>query len=203
MGNKEAFIGIETYPATLNTGVSVSATAIDPANPPRIEPTPEAMEDFTAEVGSTQDKTLSVFMFKAPVTGKARISGNSGAFRISNSALFGQIATHITVTFAPTAAGTFTDAIELTAPGAPTVIVPLKGVATGTAPTPEKEGDEFVPDETNPLTYMVEPFDAAVKNKPMKNMSEKSRPSRSTTNSCHVSLNAAPVEMFTPRSLAK
>lgn len=168
VGNKEAFIGIETYPATLNTGVSVSATAIDPANPPRIEPTPEAMEDFTAEVGSTQDKTLSVFMFKAPVTGKARISGNSGAFRISNSALFGQIATHITVTFAPTAAGTFTDAIELTAPGAPTVIVPLKGVATGTAPTPEKEGDEFVPDETNPLTYMVEPFDAAVKNKPMK-----------------------------------
>lgn len=126
------------------------------------------MEDFTAEVGSTQDKTLSVFMFKAPVTGKARISGNSGAFRISNSALFGQIATHITVTFAPTAAGTFTDAIELTAPGAPTVIVPLKGVATGTAPTPEKEGDEFVPDETNPLTYMVEPFYAAVKNKPMK-----------------------------------
>jgi len=72
------------------------------------------------------------------------------------------------VTFAPTTAGTFTDAIELTAPGAPTVIVPLKGVATGTAPTPEKEGDEFVPDETNPLTYMVEPFDAAVKNKPMK-----------------------------------
>ena len=168
VGCYEGFIGIETYPSTLNTGVTLSATAIDPNNPPTIEPTPEALEDFTAEVGTTQDQKLRVFMAKAPVTGKARIVGGSGAFRITNSALFGQIITEITVTFAPTAAGVFTDAIELSAPGAPTVTIPLKGVATGTTPTPEKEGDEFVPDETNPLTYMVEPFDSAVKNKPLK-----------------------------------
>lgn len=168
IGNYEGFIGVETYPTHLNTGITLSVTALDPDNPPHFEPSPEAMEDFTAEVGATQDKKLSVFLAKAPVTGKARISGNSGAFRISNNALFGQITTEITVTFAPTAAGTFTDAIELSAPGTPTVTIPLKGVATGTPPTPEKEGDEFVPDETDPLTYMVEPFDAAVKNKVLK-----------------------------------
>lgn len=164
----EGFIGVETYPSHFNTCVSLPVIAIDPKYPPHIEPTPEAMEDFSAEVGTTQEKILKVFMARAPVTGQAKITGNSGAFRISSSNLYGNYTTEITVTFAPTTAGTFTDAIELSAPGITTVIIPLKGVTAGTSPTPEKEGDFFAPDDTNPMTYMVEHFDAAVKNKALK-----------------------------------
>lgn len=168
VGKFDAYLGIEAVPTTLNKGFALTAMALDSENAPAIIATPTALEDFTATVGATQDKTLQVTVANAPYYGTAKLTGNSGAFRLSTGMLDYASATEITVSFVPNAAGTYTDAIVLSAPGAQDVTITLKGTATGSTPTPDKEGDDLVLDTTSPLTYMVETFDDAVKNKPLK-----------------------------------
>lgn len=168
VGKHTANLLFDATPTELSQSFALSAVAIDPANPPLVSADASTITEFTAEVGKPVSQTLAVTTANMADYGNARLTKGSGAFLLNSTSLLKNASTNLTITFSPKAAGTFTDELELSAPGGNTVVIPLKGVATGqgTQPT-DPEGDSLDDlNDLNPVTYFVEDMETAVPNKP-------------------------------------
>lgn len=169
-GKHTANLLFDAMPTELSQSFSLSAVAIDPANPPVVSADASTLTDFATEVGKPVSQTIAVTTANMVDFGKARFTNPSGAFQLNSTTLLKDATTNLTITFAPKTAGTFTDEIELSVPGGNSMTFTVKGTATGqgTQPT-EPEGDSLDDlSDLNPLTYFVEDMETAVPNKPFK-----------------------------------
>ena len=150
----------------LSQTIRLSAYAIDRQNPPTVTSVPAAPEKFSAKVGESQQQTIAVTTANLPYFANLKVK-TSGTFIISNTMIPANGTTNVTVTFKPNAAGTFTNAIVISALGMEDVEIPLEGVATdGGTVVPEKEGDEYKLSADNPRTLLNETFSGLDRNKP-------------------------------------
>lgn len=167
IGTHTARITFDAMPTELSCGYSLNAMAIDPQNLPEVSVDITGLTEFKASVGTTHQQTLAVVTKNMPAYGTARLTKASGAFQLNSTSLLNNMSNRLVVTFNPKKAGTYTDEIELVAPGGNTVTVPLKGVADGDTPVEDKQGDSLPLDDSAPLTYMVEPMNDAVNFQPL------------------------------------
>lgn len=168
IGKHSANILIDAVPVELSQSFAFTASAIDSQNPPTVTVDGSALEAaFSAQVGTTEVRTVTATTANMPDYGTVRIIDASGAFRINSGSLLKAGDTNITVTFAPQAAGTYTDVLSFEAPGGNTVTFTLKGTATGDTPVEDVQGDELDFDMSSPLATMIETMDGAVNNKPL------------------------------------
>lgn len=166
IGKHTARLNFDSSDTSVATGVQFTAMAIDPENPPVVSADVAALTPFTAAVNGTQEQSVTVATANLPDYGAARVVNPSGAFRINSTTLLKSGNTTLKITFNPKAAGTFTDEIELAAPGGNTVKFTVTGTATGDAPVEDKQGDSFPLDPSNPLTYLNETFSGLTTNQP-------------------------------------
>lgn len=168
IGKHTANLLFDATPTELSQSFALSAVAIDPANPPLVSADASTITEFTAEVGKPVSQTLAVTTSNMADYGNARLTKGSGAFLLNSTSLLKNASTNLTITFSPKAAGMFTDELELSAPGGNTVIIPLKGVATGQGTQPTAPEGDSLDDlsDLNPVTYFVEDMETAVPNKP-------------------------------------
>ena len=151
----------------LSKSIIINAYAIDEQNPPKATLNPAALAQFKAKAGETNEQTLEITTSGLPDFGKVAVK-EPGIFRVNNTMLMKASKNIVKVTFAPTAAGTFTNALIISALGMDDIIVPLEGVATdGTQTEPTKEGDEFVLSTAAPVKLLNETFDGVERNKPL------------------------------------
>lgn len=151
----------------LSKSIIINAYAIDEQNPPKATLNPAALAQFKAKAGETNEQTLEITTSGLPDFGKVAVK-EPGIFRVNNTMLMKASKNIVKVTFAPTAAGTFTNALVISALGMDDIIVPLEGVATdGTQTEPTKEGDEFVLSTAAPVKLLNEMFDGVERNKPL------------------------------------
>lgn len=168
VGVHKANLYVDAVPTELSQSYSITASAIDSQNPPTVSVDDSAVKaEFSAAVGETEVRTIVATTANMPDYGTVRILEASGAFQINSGSLLKSGNTNITVTFAPKAAGTYTDRISFEAPGGNSVVVTVKGVATGDAPVEDVQGDELEFDMTNPLPVMIETMDNAKTNQPL------------------------------------
>ena len=153
----------------LSQTLVINAYAIDEQNPPKATLNPTALAKFEAKVNETQEQTLEVTTSGLPDFGKIAVK-TPGVFRVNNTMLMKAQKNVVKVTFAPTAAGTFDNALIISALGMEDIVVPIQGVATeGTQTDPTKEGDDFVLSTASPVKLLNETFDKATdRNKPFK-----------------------------------
>ena len=150
----------------LSQTIRLNAYAIDRQNPPTVTSVPAAPEKFSAKVGESQQQTLAVTTANLPYYANLKVK-TSGTFIINNTMIPASGTTNVTVTFKPTAAGTFTNAIVISALGMEDVEIPLEGVATdGGEVVPDTEGDEYKLSTENPRTLLNETFSDLERNKP-------------------------------------
>lgn len=151
----------------LSKSININAYAIDEQNPPKATLNPAALAQFKAKAGETNEQTLEITTSGLPDFGKVAVK-EPGIFRVNNTVLMKASKNIVKVTFAPTVAGTFTNALIISALGMDDIIVPLEGVATdGTQTEPTKEGDEFVLSTAAPVKLLNETFDGLERNKPL------------------------------------
>ena len=153
----------------LAKNIVINAYAIDEQNPPKATLNPTALAKFEAKANETQEQTLEITTSGLPDFGKIAVK-TPGVFRLNNTMLMKAAKNVVKVTFAPTAAGTFDNALIISALGMKDIVVPIQGVATeGTQTDPTKEGDDFVLSTASPVKLLNETFDKATDhNKPFK-----------------------------------
>ena len=145
----------------LAKNIVINAYAIDEQNPPKATLNPTALAKFEAKANETQEQTLEITTSGLPDFGKIAVK-TPGVFRLNNSMLMKAAKNVVKVTFAPTAAGTFDNALIISALGMEDIVVPIQGVATeGTQTDPTKEGDDFVLNTASPVKLLNETFDKA------------------------------------------
>lgn len=169
IGRNEAMLNFDAVPTELSTSLSVTALAYDPDNMPEFSVDSSAIEPFAANVGQTQEQTLTINAQNLLDYGTVRVLGQAaGAFRISSTSFLKSGATQLKVTFAPTAEGTFTEVIEFSTPKAQTLTVTVSGTTTGAAPEEPKQGDELSFDTSAPLAQYATSFNnSGENNKPL------------------------------------
>lgn len=167
-GIHSAMVNFDSTTETeLSSSFAMRAMAYDPAKPPTISVQSE-MSEFNAKVGETMQQTFSITSKDLLDYGKVQVDHISGsAFRINSTMVLKNGTTNVTVTFAPTEAGEYESKITVSALKADPIVFTLKGIATGSAPVEEKEGDELTFDTTAPLAEMTEDFSSAQHNKPL------------------------------------
>lgn len=153
----------------LSQTLVINAYAIDEQNPPKATLNPTALAKFEAKANETQEQTLEITTSGLPDFGKIAVK-TPGVFRLNNTMLMKAAKNVVKVTFAPTAAGTFDNALIISALGMKDIVVPIQGVATeGTQTDPTKEGDDFALSTASPVKLLNETFDKATdRNKPFK-----------------------------------
>ena len=153
----------------LSQTLVINAYAIDEKNPPKATLNPTALAKFEAKANETQEQTLEITTSGLPDFGKIAVK-TPGVFRLNNTMLMKAAKNVVKVTFAPTAAGTFDNALIISALGMEDIVVPIQGVATeGTQTDPTKEGDDFALSTASPVKLLNETFDKATdRNKPFK-----------------------------------
>lgn len=150
----------------LSQSITLSAYALDPANPSSIQASPVPLEAFVAKVGETHEQTLTVTTVNLPDYAYVRLA-EPGAFRLSTGMLLKQAETPVTVTFAPIEEGQYSNEIIISSLGMADIRIPLTGTATGSMAEGDKEGDSLPLDDSAPLTIMQQHFDTVEKNKPL------------------------------------
>lgn len=166
-GKHQARLNFEVSPAEWNQGATLFAMAIDPATPPTITYDASVLTAFSANVDAEQEQTLTLHTANLIDYGTIRFTNPSGHFGLSSSSLMKDGETTVTITFRPYQAGTFTDEIEVSGIGVAPTTFTVTGTTTSDRPAEEREGDDYVLTNDNPLALMNETFDAAVKNKPL------------------------------------
>lgn len=153
----------------LSQTLVINAYAINEQNPPKATLNPTALAKFEAKANETQEQTLEITTSGLPDFGKIAVK-TPGVFRLNNTMLMKAAKNVVKVTFAPTAAGTFDNALIISALGMKDIVVPIQGVATeGTQTDPTKEGDDFALSTASPVKLLNETFDKATdRNKPFK-----------------------------------
>ncbi len=147
--------------------IALSAYATDEQNPPAVTVSPNPLPAFEAEVGKTQEQTLTVKTAYLPDYAYMKVK-EAGTFMISTSMLLKDGTAEVKVTFAPKEAGDYENEILIYGLALDTVKVKVTGKATAsTEPGPGKEGDELPLDPSAPAKLINEHFDGTVKNKPL------------------------------------
>lgn len=167
VGKHRAYLMIDcdALPA-VSKMILLDAYAIDPQTPPTITVSPATPAKFTAKVGEEQDQTVTVTTSGLPDYAYIKVA-EVGAFRVGSSMLLRNDENALRITFAPTTAGTFATDIIITSLGVDTVKIHVEGEATESQVEPEKEGDAFTLDATQPLTLLNETFTSVTeRNKP-------------------------------------
>lgn len=168
IGIHKANILVDAVPVEISQSYAISASAIDSQNPPTVTVDGSVLDaEFSAAIGEKEVRTVVATTANMPDYGTVRIIDASGAFQLNSGSLMKSGNTNVTVTFAPKAAGTYTDKLSFEAPGGNTVVFTLKGTATGSAPVEDVEGDELDFDTSAPLATMIETMESAVSNKPL------------------------------------
>ena len=140
--------------------ISLKGTCTDPSAKPEITITPTSLPDFQVLEGKQHQQTVILNSINCTDFVYARVDHIQGtAFSIDGTMFSKNSSDVVTITFAPQAAGTYQSKITFYSQGAESVVLTVNG--TGIPKTPETIDwqTDFVWDETNPLTYMDEPFD--------------------------------------------
>ncbi len=168
-GRSQAMINFDASPTELSQSLSLAALAYDPDNLPQFSVTPTSIDTFTAAPSTEQEQTLTVTASKLLDYGQIKVQGTSGgAFRVNTTSFLKEGNTTIRVTFAPKAAGTYTETIIFSTPKAETVTVTVSGTCSGDKPVEDKQGDELTFDTSAPLAkYSTDFTDAGANNKPL------------------------------------
>lgn len=168
-GRQQCNLMIDTSNTELTYNQGFAALAYDPDNLPVFTVDAETLTPFEAKAGETQDKTITISATNLLDYGAIRVLGqSSGAFRIASTMFMKNGNTTLKITFAPTAAGTYTETLEFSSPKAETKTIVVSGTATSGAIVSDKEGDELVFDTSNPQKYYATDFsNNAAKNKPI------------------------------------
>ncbi len=168
--NHSAILAIDCPGAEfLYTSISLQGTATDPVNIPNISVNVSDPLTFTAEVGKQSIQQVLISSENITDYLYAKVTGETqGSFILSNTLLVKNKAdVPLDITFAPKSSGTFTSTIEIYSQGAESVFIEVSGTATGSITDPDKEGDEYPLDPSNPLVLLNEKFDDIVHNKPL------------------------------------
>lgn len=151
----------------LSQSFKVEAYAIDEQNPPSITASVESLEGFEAKAGEQQEQTITITTANLPDYANVKLA-NADVFRISSTMLMKNAQTAVKVTFVPLSAGTYENELIISALGADTLRIPLRGVAKdNTTPDVPAEGDAFDLVKDPAVTLLNEHFDNGEKNKPL------------------------------------
>ena len=172
-GVHKATVTFDAQPYELSQTLSISAKAYDPANAPAITVEGTPLE-FEAAVGGSQEQTISYTMSNGLDYGSAKVvnatwpEGSRNAFILGSTTIMKSGSYELKVTFQPQAAGAYEADVVLESPMAETKTIHLKGVAGGSAPVQDKEGDElaFGTEEALGL-YQTDFTSSNVSNKPL------------------------------------
>lgn len=146
--------------------ITLNAYAIDEQNPPVVSAVPSVPAKFEAKVGETQQQTLEITTANLPYYANVKVK-TPGTFVLGTTMLMPNAKTNLLVTFKPNAAGSYSNAIVVSALGMADVEIPLEGVASADQPAePSKEGDELKLSADSPVTLLNETFDNLERNKP-------------------------------------
>lgn len=140
--------------------ISLKGTCTDPSAKPVLTVTPSTLPDFEVLEGKQQKMTVTLSSVNCTDFVYARVDHVQGtAFTIDGTMFSKNSETTVPITFAPQTAGTYQSKITFYSQGAESVVLTVNG--KGIAKTPETIDwqTDFVWDESNPLTYMDEPFD--------------------------------------------
>ena len=143
--------------------ISLSGTCSDPSAKPVLTVTPSTLPDFEVLEGKQQKMVVTLSSVNCTDFVYARVDHISpkehGTFTIDGSMFSKNSEATVTITFSPLQAGTYQSTLTFYTAGAENVVVTLNG--KGIAKTPETIDwqTSFVWNESNPLTYMDEPFD--------------------------------------------
>lgn len=165
--HSSAVINFTLEPVEWNQSFPLSASAIDPNNPPTVTYDASALADFSAKVGEQQTQTLTFTTANLADYGTVRFTNATGQFLLGSSLLLKSGETQITITFAPKQEGEFTDEVEVSALGVATTTFQVKGKTTAGKDPDTTEGDAFALSNENPLALMIEGFDNVTSNKPL------------------------------------
>jgi hypothetical protein len=150
-----------TYPGYQD---QAAGNAVDPENPARITVNPTSLSFPATEVGKKDTLEVSVTTENLNEWPNARIVGEGPAVFISIGGPVKNGTNVMKVVFAPTSEGTFSKQLEIYAPGVASAFVDLSGTATGAVTEPEKEGDSYPLDSSNPLALLDENFNDGLHN---------------------------------------
>ncbi len=158
-------VDCEAMPS-LALGGSMQAYALDPSKPSTITVDTTELEIFAAKVGEKQQQSVSVTAANLPDYGSVKLK-ETGPFRLNTTMTMKNLTMPLTITFEPTAAGTYENEILFAALGVDTVRVSIKGIATEGTAEEETEGDALAYDMTAPTLLLNETFDADARNTPL------------------------------------
>jgi len=143
--------------------ISLKGTCTDPSAKPEITITPTSLPDFEVLEGKQHQQTVILNSINCTDYVYARVDHISpeehGVFTIDGTMFAKNSEATVTITFSPLQAGTYQSKITFYSQDAESVVLTVNG--TGIAKTPETIDwqTDFVWNESNPLTYMDEPFD--------------------------------------------
>lgn len=169
VGRLQANLLIDTSNTELCYNKSFAGLAYDPDNLPTFSIDASGLTAFTAKAGETQDQTVTINATGLLDYGTIRVLGQGmGSFRIASTSFLKNGTTQLRITFAPSAAGNYSETIEFSSPKAETKTLVVTGTATAGTPVTDKEGDELTYDTSNPLRYYATDFSGSgAKNKPL------------------------------------
>jgi hypothetical protein len=158
IGKHQGRINFDVTPSDLSGGENFQFYAYDPDNLPSITIN-DTPEEFAAKPTETQEQKITITTANFVDYGSIKVMGDSnGAFRINNTMLLKTGDTNLTITFAPTAEGEYTERIEFSGLMAETQYLTVTGKCQGEKPTETTEGDELNLTTENPLTLLNEDF---------------------------------------------
>lgn len=167
-GTHTALLNIDNLSHTvLFQSIKLTGSCTDPSQQPAITVTPNPVPDFAAQAGKVQTQTITVSSVNC--TDYVYLSVNhiqGAAFTIDATMLSKNTPREVEVRFAPNEEGTYQSTVTITSANAESVVLTLNGTATKGGDTPEW-ANEFVWDDSNPLTMMLEPFDNVSHNEPL------------------------------------
>ena len=166
IGRHSATLRFDAVPTTLSNTYRVASVAYDPQNPPTIT-VPESVEPFSAEVLTTQEKTINISCANVINLVHLELENLTAedVFQIDHEQLLAS--GEVKITFAPQGVGDFAAILKVYSLLVEPQYISLSGHATGDFPPEPKQGGELTLNKTNPLAYFVENFDDVSHNQPL------------------------------------
>ncbi len=140
----------------LSQSVRMSARAYDPDNMPSLTVDTSALTPFSAAVGSTHEQTFSYTAANGLSLGTVKILNPNGMFILSTSSVLQNGTAGVKISFKPTAAGTYTQQVELSTELCDPITFTISGTAAGSGQGgDDRQGDELTDDAFSTLSPKV------------------------------------------------
>ena len=148
--------------------IKVSGLAIDPATPPTLTLDKYQLPEFNAQVGTADEKTVTVNISGFPSSVDVKVTQAEPGFTVNTGVLYYSVATHnLKITFFPKKAGNYEATITFSNEFISPVELKVKGTANDGGENPEVEGDKLPLTYDNPVTLIDEHFNNVNHNKPL------------------------------------